>query len=751
VIADQSIAEDSALSFQFASNTFADVDSGDSLTYTATLSNGSALPSWLSFDASTRTFSGTPTNSDVGSIDVKVTATDGSSAAVSDTFALTVTNVNDAPSVANVIADQSIAEDSALSFQFASNTFADVDSGDSLTYTATLSNGSALPSWLSFDASTRTFSGTPTNGEVGSIDVKVTATDGSSAAVSDTFALTVTNVNDAPTFASSPTLQVLEDEEYSYFVSILDPDFGDRVFVAADTVPSWLTYNSILKKLSGTPTNSEVGEHSIQFSVTDSFGATSTQAFTLTVQNVNDNPTLEVPLSDKIFEEDKLAEFTIDGSTFADVDLSDTLTFGASLSSGGGLPSWLTFDPTTRKFSGTPKSGDIGTIEIALTATDSGGLSASDTFNLQVVNTNHAPQALTTSNLVETTWNGSQFAITSVSQKFSDIDAQYGDTLTYSATLKDGSALPSWLAIDATTGNLTGTAPTMDVRENPKTTKLDPYISATDTYDPNGSLRFETTYVTITAADKLGLTASTQYQLSPGALAVADISTINLKDYPLGSNSVSTDLPGTLAYRENTGNVLTLNSFSLDNANLQLAKDKTNGSWDTSTWPTSPEITLDISDLNAGTNFGNLGEISIFLGEVNNKNGTNYLTVEGDERYIELKFTADASVDQNGQLTLSYNSRLEGDIKYQANASPLGATVTVTQNETLQFEKGSGSTPDKIKINVLDLLDQLPFNGAVGALVPFEPGDFYVSIDGLPLESSSGEFIDLIDAQFTIV
>ena len=296
----------------------------------------------------------------------------------------------------------------------------------------------------------------------------------------------------------------------------------------------------------------------------------------------------------------------------------------------------VNFDPTTRKFSGTPKSGDIGTIEIALTATDSGGLSASDTFNLQVVNTNHAPQALTTSNLVETTWNGSQFAITSVSQKFSDIDAQYGDTLTYSATLKDGSALPSWLAIDATTGNLTGTAPTMDVRENPKTTKLDPYISATDTYDPNGSLRFETTYVTITAADKLGLTASTQYQLSPGALAVADISTINLKDYPLGSNSVSTDLPGTLAYRENTGNVLTLNSFSLDNANLQLAKDKTNGSWDTSTWPTSPEITLDISDLNAGTNFGNLGEISIFLGEVNNKNGTNYLTVEEDERYIEL-------------------------------------------------------------------------------------------------------------------
>ena len=38
--------------------------------------------------------------------------------------------------------------------------FADVDSS-SLTYTATLRNGAALPSWLTFDAATRTFSGTP--------------------------------------------------------------------------------------------------------------------------------------------------------------------------------------------------------------------------------------------------------------------------------------------------------------------------------------------------------------------------------------------------------------------------------------------------------------------------------------------------------------------------------------------------------------------------------------------------------------
>ena len=234
-------------------------------------------------------------------------------------------------------------------------------------------------------------------------------------------------------------------------------------------------------------------------------------------------------------------------------------------------------------------------------------------------------------------------------------------------------------------------------------------------------------------------------------MAVADTSTVSLKDYPVGSSPVETNLAGAVTYRENVGNVLTLNSFNLDNANLQFAKDKTNGSWDTSTWPSSPEITLNISQLQSNTTFGNIGEISIFLGEVNNKSGSNYLSIEADERYLDLKFTADAGVDQNGQLSFSYNSRLEGDIKYQANTSPLGATVTVNQNDTLQFVRGNGSTSDQLKISVLDLLDQLPFNGAVGALVPFEVGDFYVAIDGLPLETDSGVFIDLIDAQFSIV
>ena len=47
------------------------------LTYTASLADGSPLPPWLRFDEATATFSGTPPLDFTGSIDLKVTAKDG--------------------------------------------------------------------------------------------------------------------------------------------------------------------------------------------------------------------------------------------------------------------------------------------------------------------------------------------------------------------------------------------------------------------------------------------------------------------------------------------------------------------------------------------------------------------------------------------------------------------------------------------------------------------------------------------------
>ena len=137
----------------------------------------------------------------------------GTQDATPATASITVNAVNDAPAVANAIADQNATQGSAFSFQFALNTFNDVDVGDTLTYTATLDTNAPLPAWLSFNASTRTFSGTPGAGDVSTITVKVTATDGSSASVSDIFSIVVGNTNDAPVLNAGATPVLTAENE----------------------------------------------------------------------------------------------------------------------------------------------------------------------------------------------------------------------------------------------------------------------------------------------------------------------------------------------------------------------------------------------------------------------------------------------------------------------------------------------------------------------------------------------------------
>ncbi|MBE5231641.1 MAG: FG-GAP repeat protein [Microcystis aeruginosa PMC 728.11] len=98
---------------------------------------------------------------------------------------------NTAPSVQNPITNQIATQDTGFNFQIPTNTFTDVDLNDSLTYSATLSNGDALPSWLNFNPTTRTFSGTPAYKDVGNLNLKVTATDKPGASVSTNFTLQV--------------------------------------------------------------------------------------------------------------------------------------------------------------------------------------------------------------------------------------------------------------------------------------------------------------------------------------------------------------------------------------------------------------------------------------------------------------------------------------------------------------------------------------------------------------------------------
>ncbi len=100
-------------------------------------------------------------------------------------------HTNFIPYVSNRIPDRTDTLGRFFSYTFPDSTFTDDDGNNTLTYTASLSDGSPLPSWLIFNAASRTISGTPS--ETGSLYVRVTATDNFSATVASVFELKVVN------------------------------------------------------------------------------------------------------------------------------------------------------------------------------------------------------------------------------------------------------------------------------------------------------------------------------------------------------------------------------------------------------------------------------------------------------------------------------------------------------------------------------------------------------------------------------
>jgi len=126
---------------------------------------------------------------------------------------------------------------------------------------------------------------------------------------------------------------------------------------------------------------------------TDGVGAGVASSFQLTITNSNDAPVVITPIADIAPLENAPLTYDVSGN-FADDDIvhGDSLTFSAAQNDGSPLPAWLTIDPGTGVFSGTPDAAEIGIpYTIDVTATDGSATSVTSTFFLSVDNVNDAP------------------------------------------------------------------------------------------------------------------------------------------------------------------------------------------------------------------------------------------------------------------------------------------------------------------------------------------------------------------------
>jgi hypothetical protein len=253
---------------------------GDTLTWSI-LTQGSKGVAAVSGTGATKSVGYTPTANLNGADSFVVQVADGMGGFDTITVSVTITAVNDAPVLASAIPDRSATVAVAFSYTVPIGTFTDIE-GTTLTWTSNEALG-----WLGFNATTRTFSGTPAAGDVAATTITVTASDGSLSA-SDSFVLTVSAVANAVPVVASASAAPATVAGTSTALSCSASDDGGEpnlTYTWSATGPAAVTYsrNGTNAAKTATATFTRAGAYVFTVSARDAGGLTGTRTVNVSV------------------------------------------------------------------------------------------------------------------------------------------------------------------------------------------------------------------------------------------------------------------------------------------------------------------------------------------------------------------------------------------------------------------------------------------------------------------------------------
>ncbi len=131
------------------------------------------------------------------------------------------------------------------------------------------------PHWATFDTKRGFLGGRPGKGDAGNysgIEI-IAATDSGLTSSLPPFSIVVTATNTPPAISGTPAPEAAAGQAYTFTPEADDPDTanGQQLRFAIANKPSWLTFDAITGRLSGTPTAEQAGLYEkIMIAVTDS-------------------------------------------------------------------------------------------------------------------------------------------------------------------------------------------------------------------------------------------------------------------------------------------------------------------------------------------------------------------------------------------------------------------------------------------------------------------------------------------------
>ncbi|WP_431855228.1 VCBS domain-containing protein [Azospirillum sp.] len=350
-----------------------------------------------------------------------VTVSDGHGGTDTRTLVLTITGTNDAPTVTGAPPEVAGRAGQALALTVDRGRFADVDVADSLRFTATLADGSPLPSWLSFSPDSLTFAGTPPSGTAGSFVVVLRATDqpGASATLDVRFTITAdptvvtapttvtpgtatpTAVQTTPTAPTpvAPLLTVVTGPSPGGTGGLTTSSTatggtitGGTVTTGAGVAPTapLTTFVDAATLVSGSSTTTGFGAEAVVAATSltrrgnEAGGLLSTDAVFRQTTSANVELFLSGSVGNQVMLPLQQTSFQVPPTVFRHTNPGEKLAYQAVRPDGSPLPNWIQFDAQNLTFRGTPPAGVKGNVDIVIVAKDTRGHQAAAQFRILV-------------------------------------------------------------------------------------------------------------------------------------------------------------------------------------------------------------------------------------------------------------------------------------------------------------------------------------------------------------------------------
>ena len=373
----------------------------------------------------------TPANG-IDSADVTLVVRDGGESGAqpaTQSWTVTVTPVNDAPTITETTAAITTNEDTSGTVTLNAT---DID-GDTINWSVGLAAANGVAT-VSGTGLSQVVSYAPNADFNGTDSFVVSITDG---LLTDTITVNVTvnATNDAPTITSDAVTTATEDEAYSYSATATDID-GDTLTWSLTQSPEGMTIDANSGVINWTPANG-VTSVDVIVQVADA-EANATQSFTVTVGGVNDAPSITETSAVITTDEDTSGTVTLNAT---DID-GDTITWAVDSAAANGVAT-VSGTGLSQVVSYAPNADFNGTDSFVVSITD-GSLTDTITVNVTVNAVNDTPTITSTAVTTATEDEAYSYSATAT-----DID---GDTLTWSLT-----SAPEGMTIDANSGVISWT------------------------------------------------------------------------------------------------------------------------------------------------------------------------------------------------------------------------------------------------------------------------------------------------------